>query len=136
MSLGFMKKLKTDFVDELIDREEAQDLGNSARLLLSWIEAVLEFTVLKHEALYLTVKKTTVLNKIQDISTKWPIKKQFIESAYKLLLFTKRVKPEINLAVDCLKSAGETDFLNFKLTMEKIIEIESKKVKQALEITA
>ena len=81
--------MKSDFVDPTIEQLNPADLGNSGRLLQSWVEAVLEFTVLKHEALYLTVKKTTVLKKIQDISIHWPIKKQFIESAYKLLLFTK-----------------------------------------------
>jgi hypothetical protein len=61
MSLGFMKKMKTDFVDVIINRESVQEIGNSARLLASWVDAVLEYTVLKHEALFLTVKKTAVV---------------------------------------------------------------------------
>lgn len=100
-----MKKMKTDFVDVIINRESVQEIGNSARLLASWVDAVLEYTVLKHEALFLTVKKTAVVQKIQDISQLWPLKKQFIESAYKLLLFTKRVKPEINITMARLKLA-------------------------------
>ncbi len=100
MELGYIKKLKAEFLDTLIQREVVQSIGNAARLIASWLDAVLEYTVLKHEALFLTVKKTSVIQRIQDISTKWPIKKQFIESAYKLLLFTKRVKPEITLVAN------------------------------------
>jgi hypothetical protein len=71
--------------------------------MASWLDAILEFTVLKHEALILTVKKQNILQKIKNISIEWPKKKQFIERAYKILLFTKRVKPEINLTMQYLK---------------------------------
>jgi len=51
-----MKELKSNYVDVLIDRNQVISIGDCARLLTSWIDAMLEFTVLKHEALYLTAK--------------------------------------------------------------------------------
>jgi hypothetical protein len=99
--------------------------------MASWLDAILEFTVLKHEALILTVKKQNILQKIKNISIEWPKKKQFIERAYKILLFTKRVKPEINLTMQYLRENDLYDFMN-KDRMEnnkvymKIKEIESR----------
>jgi hypothetical protein len=37
----------------------------------------------------LRLKNNKVLGRIKEISKKWPKKKEFIEGAYKLLLFTK-----------------------------------------------
>jgi hypothetical protein len=64
-------------------------LGNAARLLNSWIDGALEYTILKHEVLVLRLKNNKVHEKIKYISALWPKKKQFIEGAYKILLFTK-----------------------------------------------
>jgi hypothetical protein len=67
----------------------AEELGNAARLLTSWLDGILEFTILKHEVIVLRLKNQKVLEKIRAISEIWPKKKEFIEGAYKLLLFTK-----------------------------------------------
>jgi hypothetical protein len=80
--------------------------------MASWLDAILEFTVLKHEALILSVKKQNILQKIKHISIEWPRKKQFIERAYKILLFTKRVKPEINITLYYLKKNNLYDFMD------------------------
>ena len=53
-----------------------EELGNAARLLSSWIDGVLEFTILKHEVLVLKLKQNKVLEKIKFISSMWPKKKQ------------------------------------------------------------
>jgi len=60
LTLQYMKELKSEFVDTLINWNAVISIGDSARLLASWIDAMLEYTILKHEALYLTAKKATV----------------------------------------------------------------------------
>ena len=121
MPLAYMKTLKTDFIDVLMNREQISESGDSARLLAAWIDAVLEFTVLKHEAMYLTVKKTTVLAKIKEIQKTWPKKKHFLESAYKILLFTKRVKLEINLVMKVLKEENRYEFMDYSRAKEVVL---------------
>ena len=106
-----MRIIKTEYIDRFCTPNTLSDLTNSARLLASWLDAILEFTVLKHEALILTVKKQNILTKIKSISIEWPKRKQFIERAYKILLFTKRVRPEINLTLQYLRENNLYDFM-------------------------
>ena len=75
------------------------ELGNAARLLCSWLDGILEFTILKHEVIVLRMKNQKVLEKIRGISALWPKKKVFIEGAYKLLLFTKVTRRQVNSTV-------------------------------------
>ena len=89
ISLAQMKIIKSDFMEKIVTPEVGNQLGNAARLLSSWIDGALEYTILKHEVIVLRLKNNKVLNKIKEISSKWPKKKEFIEGAYKLLLFTK-----------------------------------------------
>lgn len=112
LSFQQMRIIKTDYVDRFCQGETLVNLTNSARIMASWLDAILEFTVLKHEALILTVKKQNILQKIKNISIEWPKKKQFIERAYKILLFTKRVKPEINLTMLYLRESNLYDFMS------------------------
>ena len=84
-----MKMIKGEFMEKIITQEVTDSLGNAARLLSSWIDGALEYTILKHEVIVLRLKNNKVLAKIKEISAKWPKKKEFIEGAYKLLLFTK-----------------------------------------------
>ena len=63
-----------------------EELGNAARLLSSWIDGVLEFTILKHEVLVLKLKQNKVLEKIKFISSMWPKKKQVRERSPDLLV--------------------------------------------------
>lgn len=119
MALPVLKTMKANWIEPMVDREAALDIGNSARLLVSWIDAMVEYTVLKHEALFLTVKKKTVLDKIEDISIRWPVKKHFIESAYKLLLFTKKVKPEISYTIERVKGITEPELYDYEASIAK-----------------
>ena len=89
ISLGQMKKLKADLIEPLLTQELIEPLSNSGRLLNSWLEGALEFSVLKHEVIVLKIKYNSVMGKIQIISEQWPKRKRFIEGAYKVLLFTK-----------------------------------------------
>ena len=89
ISLSQMKLVKGEFIDRLISPEVIDSLGNAARLLSSWIDGALEYTILKHEVIVLRMKNTKVMSRIRHISALWPKKKEFIEGAYKLLLFTK-----------------------------------------------
>ena len=134
LSFQDMRVIKTDYIDRFCTQETLTSLTNSARLLASWLDAILEFTVLKHEALILTVKKQNILQKIKNISIEWPKRKQFIERAYKILLFTKRVRPEINMTMEYLRKNDLFDFMD-KENMEnnkvylKIKEIEKREQK-------
>jgi hypothetical protein len=131
LSFQQMRQIKTEYMDVFCRPEILSQLTNSARIMASWLDAILEFTVLKHEALILTVKKQNILQKIKNISIEWPRKKQFIERAYKILLFTKRVKLEINITMFYLKKNNLYDFMD-KSKMEhnkvylKIKEIENR----------
>lgn len=67
-----MKVIKTDYIDRLLSPESISQLSNSARIMASWLDAILEFTVLKHETLILTVKKKNIIQKIKNVSQMWP----------------------------------------------------------------
>lgn len=112
LSFQQMRIIKTEYMDRFCQSDTLSQLTNSARIMASWLDAILEFTVLKHEALILTVKKQNIIQKIKNISIEWPKKKQFIERAYKILLFTKRVKPEINITLRYLKLNNFYDFMD------------------------
>jgi hypothetical protein len=106
ISLGQMKIIKGEFIEKIITPEAIDELGNAARLLSSWIDGAIEYTILKHEVIVLRLKNNNVLNKIKHISQLWPRKKEFIEGAYKLLLFTKTQRRQINYAIQTLKDKG------------------------------
>lgn len=90
VSLSQMKSIKADFMEVVLaEPETAERLGNAGRLLGSWLDGVLEYTVLKHEVIVLRLRSSKVHLKIKELSSMWPKKKQFIEGAYKILLFTK-----------------------------------------------
>ena len=55
-------------MDGLITPTLAEELGNAARLLISWLDGILEFTILKHEVIVLRLKNQKVLDKIRSIS--------------------------------------------------------------------
>ena len=67
-----MKVIKTQLMDRVITPSMADELGNAARLLSSWLDGILEFTILKHEVIVLRVKSAKVLEKIRSISRLWP----------------------------------------------------------------
>ena len=96
VSLSQMKVIKAEFMDGIITPQLADELGNAARLLSSWLDGILEFTILKHEVIVLRLKNNKVLDKIRAISRLWPKKKLFIEGAYKILLFTKNQRRQVN----------------------------------------
>ena len=43
-------------MDKLILPTIAEELGNAARLLSSWLDGIFEFTILKHEVVILRLK--------------------------------------------------------------------------------
>ena len=51
-----MKIIKGEFIEQLISPEIIDQLGNAARLLNSWIDGALEYTILKHEVIVLRLK--------------------------------------------------------------------------------
>ena len=96
VTLAQLKVIKSNLMDNLITPTFADELGNSARLVCSWLDGILEFTILKHEVIVLRIKNQKVLEKIKSISNQWPKKKEFIEGAYKILLFTKPQRRQVN----------------------------------------
>lgn len=60
-----MKSVKGDFLEKIITPEVTEGLGNAARLLSSWIDGALEYTVLKHEVIVLRMKNNKVHSKIK-----------------------------------------------------------------------
>ena len=61
VSLSQMKTIKSSLMDSLITPNLIEDLGDSARLLCSWLDGILEFTILKHEVIVLRLKNQKVL---------------------------------------------------------------------------
>ncbi len=122
MSLVWMKSVKANFIERVISPEAIEALGNAARLLSSWIDGALEYTILKHEVVVLRVKHNQVLAKIRQISTLWPKKKDFIEGAYKILLFTKNTRKQINTVMRHLKERGMWEFMDFKEATNKVLK--------------
>jgi len=104
ISLQAIKLIKGEFIDVLITPhpEKVARLGNAGRLLGSWIDGVLEYTILKHEVVVLRLKNKQVLAKIHAVSQLWPKKKEFIEGAYKILLFSKGQRKFANSAIKVL----------------------------------
>ncbi len=89
ITLQQMKLVKSDFIERVVSSDVTEYFGNAARLLASWVDGALEYTVLKHEVIVLRLKANKVHEKIREVSRMWPRKKEFIEGAYKILLFTK-----------------------------------------------
>jgi hypothetical protein len=48
-------------IDKIITPGLVEELGNAARLLSSWLDGVLEFTILKHEVIVLRLKNNKVI---------------------------------------------------------------------------
>jgi hypothetical protein len=102
ISLTEMKVLKRDLIDKVVTPTLADELGNAARLLSSWLDGILEFTILKHEVIVLRMKNNKVLEQIKTVSKLWPKKKNFIEGAYKLLLFTRNSRRQLHYTIQVL----------------------------------
>ena len=67
IQLSQIKDVKAAFVDPWITnaQERLARLGNAGRLLSSWVDGVLEYTILKHEVVVLRLKSKSVLDRIQ-----------------------------------------------------------------------
>jgi hypothetical protein len=51
-----MKVIKGKLMESLITPSLAEELGNAGRLMCSWLDGILEFTILKHEVIVLRLK--------------------------------------------------------------------------------
>ena len=56
-----MKVIKGEMIDKVVSPELVNELGNAARLLTSWLDGILEFTILKHEVIVLRLKNNKVI---------------------------------------------------------------------------
>ena len=127
ISLAEMKVLKKDLIDHVVTPTLADELGNAARLLSSWLDGILEFTILKHEVIVLRLKNNKVLDQIKAISKLWPKKKSFIEGAYKVLLFTRTSRRQLHYAVQLFKQptnphvAAFVEFMDYHVALTKVV---------------
>ena len=55
-------------MDNVITPTLAEELGNAGRLVVSWLDGILEITILKHEVIVLKLKDQKVLERIRIIS--------------------------------------------------------------------
>lgn len=123
ITLNLMKKVKSDFIERIISPETTEALGNAARLLSSWLDGVLEYTVLKHEVIVLRLKSNKVHCRIKELSAIWPRKKQFIEGAYKILLFTKTQRRQVVYTINALRERGLlTHVMDFKEAINRVLK--------------
>ena len=123
ITLGQMKIVKGDFIERVINPEITDQLGNAARLLASWVDGALEYTVLKHEVIVLRMRSNKVHQKIKELSAKWPKKKSFIEGAYKILLFTKNQRRQVTWTINTLRKKGLTDeAMDFKEAVNRVLK--------------
>jgi hypothetical protein len=56
-----MKTIRCEFIEKIINPELIEQLGNAARILSSWLDGALEYTILKHEVVVLRLKHSKVL---------------------------------------------------------------------------
>lgn len=63
VTLNQIKIIKGNFIDPLLTErgDIVQRLGNAGRLLNSWVDGVLEYTILKHEVVVLRLKSKKVV---------------------------------------------------------------------------
>jgi len=128
-----MKVIKGVLMDNIISPGMVEELGNAARLLTSWLDGILEFTILKHEVIVLRLKNNKVMDKIRVISRDWPRKKDFIEGAYKVLLFTKNSRRQVSFALSQLRELTTRspsvlgyefnyDFMDYESALGRVIK--------------
>ena len=122
VTLAQMKVIKSNLMDNLITPTLAEELGNAARLVCSWLDGILEFTILKHEVIVLRLKNQKVLDTIKAISDSWPKRKEFIEGAYKILLFTKQQRRQVSYSLVQLRNAVP-EFTDFRMAMNRVLKV-------------
>lgn len=97
-------------------------------MLSSWLDGILEFTILKHEVIVLRLKNNKVIDQIKQISKLWPKKKAFIEGAYKILLFTRNSRRQLHYAVQLFRKNEDkqlhqvfSEFTDFHMALTKVV---------------
>jgi hypothetical protein len=92
-------------------------------LLASWIDGALEYTVLKHEVIVLQLKSNNVQVRIKKLAALWPRKKEFIEGAYKILLFTKNQRRQVTYVIDTMRERGMLgQMFDFKEAVNRVLK--------------
>jgi hypothetical protein len=123
ISLAQMKSVKGDFMEQVLTEGVTDQMSNAARLLGSWLDGVLEYTVLKHEVIVLRLRSNKVHTRIKELSNLWPKKKSFIEGAYKILLFTKNQRRQVTWTINALRERGQLmPFMDFKEAINRVLK--------------
>jgi hypothetical protein len=92
-------------------------------LLASWIDGALEYTVLKHEVIVLQLKSNNVQVSIKKLAALWPRKKEFIEGAYKILLFTKNQRRQVTYVINKMRERGMLgQMFDFKEAVNRVLK--------------
>lgn len=77
---------------------------------------------MKHEVVVLRVRSERVGEKIKELSREWPKRKQFIEGAYKILLFTKNQRRQVTLTMNELSKMGLMKGFDFKEALNRVLK--------------
>jgi hypothetical protein len=80
----------------MLNKESLENISESAKIIYSYLQGLLEYQNLKLEVKELREKIENLINRIQDETSSWPKKKEFFEKAYKLLLFSKCSSKNVN----------------------------------------
>jgi hypothetical protein len=73
----------------MLNKESLENINESAKLIYSFLQGLIEYQGLKLEVLELRQKIENLIHRIQEETQSWPRKKRFFEKAYKFLLFSK-----------------------------------------------
>ena len=83
----------------------------------------MEYTVLKHEVIVLQLKSNNVQVSIKKLAALWPRKKEFIEGAYKILLFTKNQRRQVTYVINKMRERGMLgQMFDFKEAVNRVLK--------------
>lgn len=95
----------------MLNKESLENINESAKLIYSFLQGLIEYQALKLEVLELRHKIENLIQRIQEETQTWPRKKRFFEKAYKFLLFSKST----NLNIKNLMSMYEDNKIRHPL---------------------
>ena len=87
---------------------------------------------MKHEVVVLRLKNQRVQERIQTVSRLWPKKKEFIEGAYKIFLFTKGQRKYAQQTLGVFREdAGKapegniicTQYFDYPIAFQKVMKL-------------
>ena len=113
LTLEQIKSLKDSFLPSLRQEPLVNSAGNSSRHLANWISTAVEYALLKHESVVITIRVRNAALRISTVAAEWPKEKERIESLFLIQLYSEPQSQLVGLARDCLEAYGHDEFLDF-----------------------